>query len=85
MPPQPTITYDPIRHGDGRMAVSRLIHRLSIVAVALLRLLVVPCLNARKRHARGVLPFFSDLLNTMNRACLNGSAYRSATQEGEPP
>jgi hypothetical protein len=28
----------------------------------MLRLLLAPCLNARKRHARGLPPFFSDLL-----------------------
>ena len=44
------------------MAVVRLILRLSSLGVALLRLVVGPCLNAHKRHVRDPLYSFNGLL-----------------------
>jgi hypothetical protein len=68
VPPQPINVYGHSIHVRGHMAVVRLILRLSssrprlLAAVpTLLRLVVVPCLNAHKRHVRDPLYSFNGL------------------------
>ena len=69
VPPQPFNLDGHVIHRPGHMAVVRLILRLSssrprlLAAVpALLRLVVVPCLNAHKHHVRDPLYSFNSLL-----------------------